>query len=115
MYGRARARCCRLWCRGSARSPFPPMTRNARAQAAGAARSDRPRACLWREPLDIAQQTLQLAVVQAALDLGRGADAHTPQLDEARSRRLVEGVSLSICGERVLVQLGRRFTPHHLR
>src|SRR5713226_7609009 len=91
------------------------MTRNVRAQAAGAARSDRPRACLWREPLDVAQQTLELAVVQAALDLGCGADAHAPQLDEARSGGLVERVSLAIRRERVLVQLGRRFAPHHLR
>src|SRR5258705_13805387 len=91
------------------------MKRSVRAEAASAARSDRPRACLWREPLDVAQQALQLAVVQAALDLGRGADAHAPQLDEARSGRLVERVAFAICGERVLVQLGRRFAPDHLR
>src|SRR4029077_1233348 len=116
---REHGRGCRRCRPGRARSRLPATTRSAPAQEAGVARSGRPIACrlfsLWREPLDVAEQALELAVLQPALDLGGRAHAHAPELDEARGGRLVEGIAFAVSRERVLIQLGWTLAPHHLR
>src|SRR5437588_227162 len=99
-----------------ARNRPPATTRSAPAPAARRPRTARPTALrpssLWREPLHIAQQIAQLARVEPALHLRRGAHAEAPQLDEARRGRLVERVALAVGRERKLVQLGRALPAH---
>ena len=69
---------------------------------------------LRSKPPDLAEEAGEVAGVELALDLGGGPDALSPELDEARRRRLVEGIALSIGGKRQLVQLLRTLATNHV-
>src|SRR5579859_2140021 len=102
-----------------ARSRPPAMTRSARAPAAAHPRTARPKAwrpyLLWREPLHVAEQVAELALMEPALHLRGGAHAETPQLDEAGGRRLVERIPLAVGRQGQLVQLRRALPADHAR
>src|SRR5260221_3544 len=69
---------------------------------------------LRSKPLDLAEEAGEVAGMELALDLGSGPHALAPELDEARRRRLVEGVALAVGGEGELVELLRALSADDL-